>query len=74
MRKGEFRYGWQDGKERMGKTEGWEGAWVFVACATSGLNASLKPFEKEEIWKPFGEWVIERRKERASQAALPNEG
>ncbi len=67
MKKDDFRYGWQDANERMGKTEAWAGAWVFVACATSGLNASLKPAEKEDIWKPFGEWVKQRRKERADE-------
>ena len=70
MKKDEFHYGWQDGKERMGKADDWEGAWVFVACATSGLNASLKPHEKEEIWQPFGEWVKQRRKERADEDAV----
>ncbi|KAF2483511.1 uracil-DNA glycosylase-like protein, partial [Neohortaea acidophila] len=61
MRKEEFAYGWQGEGERMGGEEGWEGAWVFVATATSGLNASLKPAEKEAIWRPFGEWVRRRR-------------
>lgn len=74
IKKDEFRYGWQSGKERMGKTADWEGAWVFVASATSGLNASLKPHEKEAIWKPFGEWVKQRRKERAEEGAVHDEG
>lgn len=65
MRKEEFRYGWQDERERMGVCEGWEGARVFVATSTSGLSASTKPHEKEAIWRPFGEWVQTRRKERA---------
>ncbi|TKX19599.1 G/U mismatch-specific uracil DNA glycosylase-like protein [Elsinoe australis] len=61
--KGEFEYGWQEG--RMGAVEGeWEGAWVYVTSSTSGLAASLGPKEKEEIWRPFGEWVRERREER----------
>lgn len=64
IRKDEFKYGWQDGKEKMGKEGDWPGAWVFVATATSGLAASLKPHEKEEIWKPFGAWVQKRRDER----------
>lgn len=64
IRKEEFRYGWQDDEERMGKGEGWEGARVFVATATSGLAANLRPHEKEAIWKPFGEWVKQRREER----------
>ncbi|KAK5134714.1 hypothetical protein LTR08_006229 [Meristemomyces frigidus] len=68
MRKGEFGWGWQD--ERMGAVEGveaadeWEGARVYVTSSTSGLSASLKPAEKEAIWRPFGKWVKERRKAR----------
>lgn len=73
IKKDEFRYGWQDEKERMGKCEGWEGALVFVATATSGLSASLRPHEKEAIWKPFGEWVKKRRAERLEQAAAGDE-
>ena len=69
IKKDEFRYGWQDKKERMGRDKDWTGAWVFVACATSGLNASLKPHEKEEIWQPFGEWVKKRREERSKAVA-----
>lgn len=42
----------------------WQGARVYVATSTSGLAASLKPAEKEEIWRPFGQWVQQRRKER----------
>ena len=75
MGKGEFEYGWQDEKHNMGKCmEGkeevdgngglWRGARVFVTTSTSGLAASLKPAEKEAIWKPFGEWVQKRRVER----------
>ncbi|GAB7364617.1 hypothetical protein MBLNU230_g5421t1 [Neophaeotheca triangularis] len=62
--KGEFGWGWQGG-ERLGGVEGeWEGAAVFVTSSTSGLSASLRPHEKEAIWRPFGEWVRERRRER----------
>jgi thymine-DNA glycosylase len=64
MKAAEFRYGWQDDKERMGATDDWDGAWVFVATATSGLSASTKPHEKEAIWRPFGDWVQQRRSER----------
>ncbi|KAF3033084.1 hypothetical protein E8E12_003139 [Didymella heteroderae] len=64
IRKEEFRYGWQDVGHNMGKAEGWDGSRVFVATSTSGLAASLKPAEKEAIWKPFGEWVQKRREER----------
>lgn len=64
IRKHEFRWGWQEEKERMGKTDDWVGAPVFVTSSTSGLSASLKPAEKEAIWRPFGEWVKARRKVR----------
>lgn len=75
MQKKDFKYGWQDEKHRMGKSKGgkdevdvngetWRGAKVFVTTSTSGLAASLKPAEKEAIWKPFGEWVQKRRVER----------
>lgn len=66
IKKYEFKYGWQDDRERMGKCEGWDGARVFVASSTSGLSASTKPHEKEAIWRPFGEWVKMRREERAA--------
>jgi TDG/mug DNA glycosylase family protein len=72
IKKEEFKYGWQDEKERMGKEGDWPGALVFVATATSGLAASLKPHEKEAIWKPFGEWVQKRREERRLEAADAN--
>lgn len=74
--KAEFRYGWQDEKDNMGKGgvdelhdrgQLWTGARVFVACSTSGLSASLRPPEKEAIWKPFGEWVSKRRIERLQE-------
>jgi mismatch-specific thymine-DNA glycosylase len=76
MAKAEFKYGWQDEKHNMGKGsngekemdcdgDDWKGAKVFVTTSTSGLAASLKPAEKEAIWKPFGEWVQKRRVERA---------
>lgn len=77
--KEEFRYGWQDEGENMGVVEGvgdaeaWEGARVFVACSTSGLAATLRPPEKEEIWKPLGAWVEKRRRERASALTIVEE-
>ncbi|TGJ82049.1 hypothetical protein E0Z10_g6727 [Xylaria hypoxylon] len=43
----------------------WEGSRIFVATSTSGLAASLRPEEKERIWKILGDWCVERRKERA---------
>ncbi|KAK4626735.1 G/U mismatch-specific uracil DNA glycosylase [Fulvia fulva] len=68
IKKDEFHYGWQGDKERMGTMDGWAGARVFVATATSGLAANLKPPEKEAIWKPFGDWVKTRREERIKEA------
>ncbi len=71
----EFKYGWQNEKYNMGKgTVGeidgngqpWRGARVFVTTSTSGLSASLSQQEKEGIWKPFGEWVKQRRAERST--------
>jgi TDG/mug DNA glycosylase family protein len=64
IRKEEFRYGWQDEGERLGRTEEWEGARVFVASSTSGLAATLPVSEKERIWNELGVWVQERRKQR----------
>ncbi|KAK2802259.1 hypothetical protein FQN50_007440 [Emmonsiellopsis sp. PD_5] len=65
IRKGEFRYGWQDEGNNMGRVEGWEGARVFVATTTSGLAAGMSMQEKEAVWKELGEWVVEKRRERA---------
>ncbi|KAI0103471.1 DNA glycosylase [Daldinia grandis] len=73
MKKGEFTYGWQE--ERMGvfkgngKEEPWEGTRVFVATSTSGLAATLRPEEKERIWKVLGDWCVKRRKEREDSTA-----
>lgn len=76
MTKGEFQYGWQDADGmRMGVVEDeeagseggsgkWEGSRVFVASSTSGLAATLKPKEKERIWKELGDWCVLRRRER----------
>jgi TDG/mug DNA glycosylase family protein len=46
----------------------WKGARIFVASSTSGLAATLKPKEKEEIWKELGDWAVQRRVERAAAA------
>jgi mismatch-specific thymine-DNA glycosylase len=64
--KAEFHWGWQGDEENMGRIaavgeDGYQGARVFVTTSTSGLAASLKPAEKEAIWKPFGDWCKERR-------------
>ncbi|KAL0264513.1 uracil DNA N-glycosylase Thp1 [Diplodia seriata] len=78
--KAEFKYGWQDEKENIGKPESgsaaddkkddvWQGARVYVATATSGLAASTTPAEKEAIWRPFGQWVKQRREERSTASS-----
>ncbi|KAI0392347.1 DNA glycosylase [Xylariaceae sp. FL0594] len=51
----------------------WEGAKIFVATSTSGLAASVRPEEKERIWKILGDWCVQRRKERAAAAAEEEE-
>lgn len=48
----------------------WNGARVFVACSTSGLAATLKPREKEEIFGELGEWVVKRRREREEEKGV----
>ncbi|KAF2970081.1 hypothetical protein GQX73_g3581 [Xylaria multiplex] len=45
----------------------WKGSRIFVATSTSGLAASLRPEEKERIWKILGDWCVQRRKERAEE-------
>ncbi|KAI1807005.1 DNA glycosylase [Daldinia bambusicola] len=77
LAKGEFKYGWQeermgvvDGKDGDGEGEPWEGTRVFVAASTSGLAATLRPEEKERIWKILGDWCVKRRKEREDAAAV----
>ncbi|KAI9728315.1 MAG: hypothetical protein M1834_007719 [Cirrosporium novae-zelandiae] len=76
IKKSEFRYGWQDGRENMGIDEGagWEGARVFVATSTSGLAAGLRPKEKEDIWRPLGEFVKRRRVEREQETQKGERG
>ncbi|KAI9858911.1 MAG: hypothetical protein M1813_007213 [Trichoglossum hirsutum] len=68
--KREFSYGWQSDRERMGPDGDYKGARVFVATTTSGLAANMKPEEKLEIWKPLGDWVQQRRNERAFAPAV----
>ncbi|KXJ91405.1 uracil-DNA glycosylase-like protein [Microdochium bolleyi] len=45
----------------------WQGARIFVASSTSGLAATLKPAEKEAIWKELGDWCVERRRQRQQE-------
>ncbi|KAK4193402.1 hydrolase-like protein [Podospora australis] len=60
----------EEGEEGETKTKEWKGARVFVATSTSGLAATLKPKEKEEIWKELGDWTVQRRAERAAAASV----
>ena len=68
IRKGEFVYGWQGERDRMGVVrggeDGWGGARVFVATTTSGLAAGMRLPEKEAVWRELGVWVEKRREER----------
>ncbi|KAL3472144.1 uracil-DNA glycosylase-like protein [Aspergillus californicus] len=68
IRKEEFRYGWQDESENMGRCEGWDGARVFVATTTSGLAAGMSPAEKQAVWNELGSWVVGRREAQAQQS------
>ncbi|KFY14604.1 hypothetical protein V492_02523 [Pseudogymnoascus sp. VKM F-4246] len=81
IRKEEFRYGWQDEGEAMGKPvgvkengEGWKGARVFVATTTSGLATTPNQAEKERIWRELGVWVEERRREKTGMDEKGGEG
>ncbi|EEH22197.1 hypothetical protein PABG_04408 [Paracoccidioides brasiliensis Pb03] len=67
IRKEEFKYGWQDEGERMGRSPGWKGARVFVATSTSGLAAGMSMAEKEAVWNQLGDWVKKRREEREKE-------
>jgi len=50
----------------------WKGTRIFVASSTSGLAATLKPQEKERIWRELGEW-LEKRREQRSNTAVSNQ-
>lgn len=57
-----------DGEEGgQGPTGPFGGARVFVATSTSGLAATLRPAEKERIWKELGDWCVQRRNERSGK-------
>ncbi|KAJ5218359.1 uncharacterized protein N7498_000458 [Penicillium cinerascens] len=66
IRKQEFRYGWQDQTENMGRIpdSDWSGARVFVATTTSGLAAGMTMAQKEAVWAELGTWVVQRRIEK----------
>lgn len=66
-----FRYGWQADELWLGRIVDqesgkvvWKGSRTFVAPSTSGLNAGMSPAEKEEAWRPMGEWMRKKREER----------
>ncbi|KAB5584749.1 hydrolase-like protein [Coniochaeta sp. 2T2.1] len=65
MREGEREVGVEYGPEEQGGK--WEGSRVFVTCSTSGLAATLRPPEKEAIFRELGEWVERRREERKEE-------
>lgn len=65
IKKEEFKYGWQDDDENMGRCDGWDGARVFVATTTSGLAATMSMQEKQAVWNELGAWVKRRREERS---------
>jgi G:T/U-mismatch repair DNA glycosylase len=76
IKKEEFRYGWQDESEAIGKSDGlkeegeegsWKGAKVFVTTTTSGLATNPSQAEKERIWRELGVWAEERRREKAAE-------
>ncbi|KAL8762762.1 MAG: hypothetical protein Q9184_001302 [Pyrenodesmia sp. 2 TL-2023] len=71
IKKEQFKYGWQDDSERMGVVrtdeDQWPGARVFVTTTTSGLAAGMRPHEKEDVWRGLGEWVKQRRQQRAEE-------
>ncbi|OBT70123.1 hypothetical protein VE03_00556 [Pseudogymnoascus sp. 23342-1-I1] len=76
IKKEEFKYGWQDESEAMGRPVGvkeeegaeWKGAKVFVATTTSGLATNPTQAEKERIWRELGVWAEKRRGEKAGPA------
>ena len=74
--KNDFKYGWQDDTERMGRIvagdgdDGWPGARVFVVTTTSMLAVGMTRSEKEAVWRGLGEWVKQRRVEKG----IPDEG
>ncbi|KAG5513751.1 hypothetical protein PMAC_000789 [Pneumocystis sp. 'macacae'] len=66
-----FEWGWQP--ERMGVSENYEGALVYVVPSTSGRAASYSKEMKEKCWNIFGEWVAKKRKERNKSKDILNE-
>lgn len=84
MTKEEFSYGWQNDRDNLGlgpqgeidaAEKPWRGSRVFVATTTSGLAASMRPAEREAVWKVLGEYMVKRRQETAeiNDANVQNE-
>lgn len=76
-----FRYGWQDEELWLGRTVDrntgeliWKGSRTFVAPSTSGLNAGMSPAEKEEAWRPIGEWMRIKREESEAKNVKTEDG
>jgi G:T/U-mismatch repair DNA glycosylase len=77
IKKEEFKYGWQDGSEAIGKLTGlkeegedgetWKGAKVFVTTSTSGLASTPPQAEKEPTGRELGMWVEQRRIDKAAE-------
>ncbi|KAG5439484.1 hypothetical protein PCANB_002058 [Pneumocystis canis] len=63
-----FKWGWQP--EKMGTSENYEGALIYVVPSTSGRVASYSKEMKENCWNILGQWVISKRKERCKLNTL----
>ncbi|KAJ3193083.1 hypothetical protein HK101_005440 [Irineochytrium annulatum] len=50
----------------------WEGARIFVAVSTSGLNAAYSMQQQMDNWNILGRWVQRRRKERGEASPKTN--
>lgn len=78
---GAFHYGWQDEELWLGRVVDqvslkviWKGAMTYVAPSTSGLNAGMSQAEKEEAWRPIGEWMRKKREEREAEKGTTETG
>lgn len=66
-----FEWGWQP--EKIGTSENFEGALIYVVPSTSGRAATYSRKMKEDCWNTLGEWVIQKRKERDKSKNTLNE-
>ena len=68
-----FEYGWQDESLWIGHEEsGWAGARTFVVTTTSGLSTSHNQEQRNEIWKPLGDWFTPKREQWIKEHAQKN--